>query len=147
MCVQCATARRAKSKKKNILPSPLGHWHATLRIRHVVQRGCEAVCVRVCTHISLFKYAWLPKLPPAISRGSKSHVRKRGEKKERGQRKIENFCADIFRLSAGKFNGKRRVSKSTLATPTQWRGKLTDSGIKGRHDWQICWNINFIELN
>lgn len=68
------------------------------------------------------------------SREQISREKKGREKREGGQRKIENFCADIFRLSAGKFNGKRRVSKSTLATPTQWRGKLTDSGIKGMHD-------------
>lgn len=66
-----------------------------------------------------------------ISREKKGREKREGKEE---QRKIENFCADIFRLSAGKFNGKRRVSKSTLATPTQWRGKLTDSGIKGMHD-------------
>lgn len=60
-----------------------------------------------------------------ISREKKGEIKRKREE----ERKIENFCADIFRLSAGKFNGKRRVSKSTLATPTQWQASQTNSGI------------------
>jgi len=94
--------------------------------------NCECSCV--C--ISLFKYAQecetfpttLHNTPPAtsctaclpqtISRssGSKSHVSFGLKNRKEEERK--KLLLDIFRLSAGKFNGKRRVSKSTLATPT-----------------------------